>query len=394
MVGDVKFGSKMTKKQQILIFIDWFLPGYKAGGPIQSMANFVSHFGKEFEISIATSNKDLGAEFPYPDIEPNVWLQKENYRIKYIDKKKLNSATYQQLLTEEKYDTVYFNSLFSVYFALLPLWFAVRYKMRVVLAPRGMLGAGALKLSKRKKQVVLWLLKLTGIPKKIVWQGTAASEIAEIKQCFGANVHTHLAPNLSAKMADMHIQKEKQENSLKLFFLSRISVKKNLIGALNYLKEVNKQYQITFTIIGPIGEENYWKECELLIQQLPKHITVNIVGAIPNLELPKLLKEQHVLLLPTFHENFGHVILEAFQQGCPVILSDQTPWEQLKEQQIGYDIPLKQPKDFIAAITTFAKMNEEEYQQWSENAFNFAKKFCNSEAIIEANRSLFSGSYE
>jgi glycosyltransferase involved in cell wall biosynthesis len=377
------------KKKKILIFIDWFLPGYKAGGPIQSIANFVSHFGHEFEISIVTSNKDLGATLPYANIAPNVWLQKENYRIKYLDKKSLNKTTYKKLLKEETYDRVYFNSLFSVYFSLLPLWFAVRYKMSVVLAPRGMLGAGALKLSKRKKQVVLWLLKLTGIPKKIVWQGTAVSEIAEIKQCFGQDVHTHLAPNLSAKMAATCIQKEKHKNNLNLFFLSRISVKKNLIGALNFLKEVNKQYQITFTIIGPIGEESYWKECELLIQQLPKNITVRVMGAIPNLELPKVLSEQHVLLLPTFHENFGHVILEAFQQGCPVILSDQTPWKQLKEQQIGYDIPLNTSTDFIHAIEHFAQMKEDEYQKWSLNAFDFAKKFCNSKEIIEANRTLF-----
>ncbi|WP_298780292.1 glycosyltransferase family 4 protein [uncultured Polaribacter sp.] len=374
---------------KILIFIDWFLPGYKAGGPIQSIANFVSHFGHEFEISIVTSNKDLGEVLPYANIKPNVWLQKENYRIKYLDTKTINTTTYKKLLNEEAYDSVYFNSLFSVYFSLLPLWFAVRYKKRVVLAPRGMLGAGALKLSKRKKQVVIWLLKLTGIPKKIAWQGTAVSEIDEINKCFGEDVHTHLAPNLSAKMAVTCIQKEKQENNLKLFFLSRISVKKNLIGALNFLKEVNKQYQITFTIIGPVGEESYWEECELLIKKRPNNITIHVVGAIPNLELPKLLSEQHVLLLPTFHENFGHVILEAFQQGCPVILSDQTPWKLLKEQQIGYDIPLGNSKNFTTAIEVFAKMKEDEYQEWSLNAFDFAKKFCNSKEIIEANRTLF-----
>ena len=55
-----------------------------------------------------------------------------------------------------------------------------------------------------------------------------------------------------------------------LFVLVSISVKKNLIGALIFLKEVQKQYKITFTVIGPIGEESYWKECELLIKKLPK----------------------------------------------------------------------------------------------------------------------------
>jgi glycosyltransferase involved in cell wall biosynthesis len=377
------------KKKKILIFIDWFLPGYKAGGPIQSIANFVSHFGNEFEISIVTSNKDLGATEPYENIESNIWIIRGNYRIKYVDKQYLNVSNYRFLLKEELYDSVYFNSLFSVYFALLPLWFAVKYNMRVVLAPRGMLGAGALKLKKRKKQLVLLFLKMSGIPNKIIWQGTASTEILEIKKCFGEKMQVKLAPNLSATMPKSLVPKQKEVATLNLFFLSRISEKKNLIGALKYLQKVKQSCSINFSIIGPIGEEEYWKECETLIDRLPKHISVNYMGAIPNFDLPEVLKEQHVLLLPTFHENFGHVILEAFQQGCPVILSDKTPWKQLKEKQIGYDISLDTPQNFTKAIEAFTKLKEKEYQQWSLNAFDFAKKFCNSPELINNNRNLF-----
>ncbi|ARV06357.1 hypothetical protein BTO04_06420 [Polaribacter sp. SA4-10] len=380
---------KVMKKAKLLIFIDWFLPGYKAGGPIQSISNFVNHFGAIFDISIVTSNKDLGATEPYDAIDSNVWIIRDNYRIKYVDKQHLNISNYRFLLKEESYNTVYFNSLFSVYFALLPLWFAVRYKMRVVLAPRGMLGAGALKLSKRKKQLVLLFLKMSGIPNKIIWQGTASTEILEIKKCFGEKMQVKLAANLSAKMSESLVTKQKETATLNLFFLSRISEKKNLIGALRYLNEVKECYQVNFSIIGPIGAPGYWEECELLIKKLPKHITVNYLGAIPNLKLPAILKHQHVMLLPTFHENFGHVILEAFQAGCPVILSNQTPWLDLHNKKIGYDIPLDKPEDFIFAIESFAKMNEEDYEQCSWNAFNFAKEFCNNKEVIDANRNLF-----
>jgi glycosyltransferase involved in cell wall biosynthesis len=389
MVRDVKFGEGSMKKKKILIFIDWFLPGYKAGGPIQSISNFVNHFGAIVDISIVTSNKDLGATEPYENIESNVWIIRGNYRIKYVDKQYLNVSNYRFLLKEESYDSVYFNSLFSVYFTLLPLWFAVKYNMRVVLAPRGMLGAGALNLSKRKKQVVLWFLKMSGIPNKIIWQGTASTEILEIKKCFGEKMQVKLAANLSATMPKSLVLKQKEVATLNLFFLSRISEKKNLIGALHYLNQVKDCYQINFSIIGPIGAPAYWEECEVFIKKLPKHITVNYLGAIPNLELPEILKEQQVMLLPTFHENFGHVILEALQQGCPVILSDQTPWLDLEKKKIGYDIALDKPEDFIFAIESLAKMNEEDYQQWSWNAFNFATEFCNNKEIMEANRDLF-----
>ena len=284
---------------------------------------------------------------------------------------------------------MYFNSLFSVYFTLIPLWFAVRYKMRVVLAPRGMLGAGALKFSKRKKKLVLFVLKILGFPSKIIWHGTASTEILEIKKCFGEKIQVKLAANISAKMPEFLIAKQKEETELNLFFLSRISQKKNLIDAINYLKEIKDCYKINFSIIGPIGEKSYWEKCKLLINNLPKHITVNYLGAIPNLKLSPILKQQHVMLLPTFHENFGHVILEAFQHGCPVILSDQTPWKNLKKKQIGYDLPLNTPQNFVKAIEIFVKMNEKEFHQWSLKAFNFAKKFCDNKEIIESNKRLF-----
>ena len=50
----------MPEKKKILIFIDWFLPGYKAGGPIQSVVNLINHLGHEYDFDVVTSNKDLG----------------------------------------------------------------------------------------------------------------------------------------------------------------------------------------------------------------------------------------------------------------------------------------------------------------------------------------------
>ena len=52
-------------KKKILIFIDWYLPGYKAGGPIQSVANLVANLKEEFEFSIVTRDTDYCEKLPY-----------------------------------------------------------------------------------------------------------------------------------------------------------------------------------------------------------------------------------------------------------------------------------------------------------------------------------------
>ena len=34
------------------------------------------------------------------------------------------------------------------------------------------------------------------------------------------------------------------------------------------------------------------------------------------------------------HENFGHVIVESWQNGCPVLISENTPWKNLESQKL------------------------------------------------------------
>ena len=142
----------MANKKHILIFTDWYKPGYKAGGPIQSVANIVEHLQEQFYFSVVTRNTDLNSDEPYSNIQPNKWIeQNPDYRTYYISKEKLNKELINDLLKEKKYHAIYLNSLFSYFFTILPLQIAKKNNIKVILAPRGMLGAGALQIKKFKK---------------------------------------------------------------------------------------------------------------------------------------------------------------------------------------------------------------------------------------------------
>ncbi|TQI71936.1 glycosyltransferase involved in cell wall biosynthesis [Gramella sp. Hel_I_59] len=379
----------MPEKKKILIFIDWFLPGYKAGGPIQSVVNLINHLGHAYDFDVVTSNKDLGEVAAYPNITFNEWIERENCRVIYLDERNQNLKRYREILREKQYDSVYFNSLFSVNYTLKPLLVLRNFKVKLILAPRGMLGEGALNIKPLKKKVFLKLFRSFGFSSKINWHATAASEATEIKQHFGEDSKVRIATNLSAVMANDFPEKKKDEGFLNLFFLSRISKKKNLKAALQYLSSVNNLYNINFSIIGPVEEEKYWQECLEIVDDLPKNIRVKNIGAVPNHHLKEELKDQHFMLLPTFHENFGHVIMESWQNACPVIISNNTPWEQLEQKKIGFDIPLEQEEQFIKAIEKVTAMDQAEYNDWSKAAFDFAKEYCNDPKAIEASRQLF-----
>ena len=123
---------------------------------------------------------------------------------------------------------------------------------------------------------------------------------------------------------------------------------------------------------------------------MPKHIEVEIKGAIPNFLLAEELKNEHALFLPTRHENYGHVIMEALQQSCPVIISDQTPWRNLQEIKIGWDIPLEDDSAYTAAIEKLARMSQIEYNHYSQNAWEYSKKRSQDKNTLKAYREIFS----
>jgi glycosyltransferase involved in cell wall biosynthesis len=374
----------------ILIFIDWFLPGFKAGGPIQSIVNLVRNLGEDYDFYIVTSNIDLGETEPYTGIVFNSWIQNGKHQVIYLDQKNQNFQIYRELLSEREYDCIYFNSMFSLNFTLKPLLLTYKFpKIKVILAPRGMLGKGALQIKKSKKLFFLNFFKFSGIPRRITWHATAETEASEIRNQFGVNSKIWIATNLSAINSKELPKKHKEENKLKVFFLSRISQKKNLRGALEYVGKVSSKYEISFTIIGPIEEEQYWLECQEQIKKLPENIHVKHLGAIPNHLLKERLKDQHFMLLPTFHENYGHVIMESWQNGCPVIISDRTPWDNLIEKNIGFDISLAEPSEFVNAIERAAAMNNLEFQKWSRASYDFAKAKTQDPASLEKYRRLF-----
>lgn len=382
----------MTERKRILIFIDWYLPGYKAGGPIRSVAAIVNQLRSEFDFSIVTSDRDFGSEESYPSVVKGEWTNApDGTRILYCPSGENLKTRFEKILREEKYDLVYFNSLFSRNFTLLPLRMLrkLQLKKKIILAPRGMLGAGALGIKPIRKKVFLSITKITGLFSAVTWHASSEQEEKEIKSVFGNETNVVVAMNLSQPLQFDFSKREKIKGELNLFFLSRISSKKNLLGALQILKSIPAGNKIRFTIFGPIEEPEYWNQCQELIRQMPAEISVQYAGELAHESIGTALENQHVLFFPTLHENFGHVILESFSAACPVLISDQTPWQNLEEHFAGWAFPLAKTELFAAKIAELASMNADEYRKWSEGALQFAKQYSADKNVLEKNRKLF-----
>ena len=175
---------------------------------------------------------------------------------------------------------------------------------------------------------------------------------------------------------------------LKLCFISRISEKKNLKFALKVLSKI-KEVEIIYNIYGPKEDSVYWEKCSALIKEMPSNVVINYKGVIHPNELEIILAEEQMMFLPTFTENFGHSIVESLLCGCPVIISDQTPWIDLEKNNAGFAIPLNNTQEFINAITKMAKLNQEDYLEKSNAAIKYISSKIEKEKSINLYKNLF-----
>ncbi len=380
----------------ILTTIASYLPGFKAGGPIRTLTNLIARLGEEFDFRILTADRDLDDVQPYPDIQPNVWMQRTHERVCYLSPDQRKFLSFRHHLTQESYDLLYLNSFFSqlTVHAMTYRRLGLLPARPWIIAPRGEFSPGALQIKWPKKRLFLTFAGISGLYRNLIWQASSEFEAADIRRLVArfhldSNPSILVAPNLPPKMrgAAPTARPTKTKGAARLVFLSRIARMKNLAFALQQLAQV--QGEITFDIYGPKEDEAYWRTCQQRIADLPENITASYLGPVEPDQVSTVFAAYHAFLFPTLGENFGHVILESLSAGCPVITSDRTPWRELTQKRAGWDLPLDQPTLFQQAIRQIVEMDHPTWQKWSQGARQVADAFINDPAIIEANRQLF-----
>ncbi len=361
------------KKPKILISVDWFEPGYKAGGPIRSCLNLSRALKENYQIYIITSDTDFGDFIPYESIKSDEWTKFEDgIEVFYFSTKNQKFRRLKDIIKKIDPDFIYLNSIFSIFFAIQPLiikWLGI-YKNKLIIAPRGMLHKGALRYKSIKKKIFIVLFRIIGLHRNITFQATDNQEEKDIYLHFGKETKVCLIPNISDLSQPVFQPSLKVKNQISILFCSRISPKKNLLFLLKVLEKVS--VNVKLSIVGPVQDKIYWDKCRKRISQLPANIQIEFKGEIPHKLVKIEIVNHNLFCLPTLGENFGHSIIEAFINGRPALISTNTPWRDLKKKRMGWDIPLDKPDQYVIALETFALMEQKEFSEWSLNAWIFA----------------------
>ena len=376
---------------RILTFCEYYLPGYKAGGPIKTILNMVEQLGDEFQFSIITRDRDSGDLSSYSDVIINCWQKVGKAEVLYLNPKQRKLNNLRNILNSNTYDLIYLNSFFSPFTRNILLLRNLGFipNTPIIIAPRGEFSKGALNIKRYKKYPYIKLANLWGLYHHLTWQVSSEYEKNELLHWISAKLIIVAAdlPSVPSHISQTQVRHSKSIETLHIVFLSRISRMKNLDYALSQLQRIKGT--VRFHIYGPLEDKKYWLECQQIIKKLPDNITVEYMGTVKPNQVLNIFSQYHLFFLPTLGENFGHVILEALTVGCPVLISDRTAWKGLEKKGIGWDVPLEHPEQFQNILHQCSNMDEKTFSKLSHCAYTFAQKYLNDDTVIEQNRALF-----
>jgi glycosyltransferase involved in cell wall biosynthesis len=364
-------------RKRILIFAPSFYPAIRAGGPARSLTNLVDELASAHDVDVVTSDRDHGSTSPFPNLSGRT-VHRGEARIHYWNTARRASYIRSiRTVAGQPFDIVLLNSIWSIPFSFIPATMRLVGMLRtsnLILMPRGELEPGALALESSKKATAMPVVRRVYRSAVDVFGATSDSEMENLARWNpGLPV---LRVSVSPDAVPFGAPSE-EASRLRLLFLGRIHPTKGLLPLLRALS--GAPFDLELSIAGPVGDEEYWQECQAAIQLLDPLTQVRYIGEVSRVAAVHLLHEHDAVVSLTAGENFGHVFAEALQAGCPVVATPFTPWTSTLENGGGFVVlDRDDPREVAEVLGLLAAMSRAEraelrksarsaYEQWRED---------------------------
>ena len=329
---------RKSRQVRILHVVPSYYPAVRYGGPIVSVHALCKALAQRgHDVQVFTTNVDGRANSAVPVGVPvdmdgvKVWYFPVPFLRRLYWSPRMGRALHAQM---PSFDIVHTHSVF-----LWPTWAAARAATRhgvpYVVAPRGMLVPDLIKRKSRLlKTAWIRLIERGNL------EGAAAIHVTsriEGDGLAGFNLRlppVRIVPNgVDAAPAGTKVGNEGAAASAKvaaltagpcyLLFIGRINWKKGLDRLIPAMAQLPAHLADTYLVIAGNDEEAYQPVLEALARQHGVEQRVRFIGPAYGADKLALLRHATALVVPSYSENFGNVVLEAMAAGCPVVVTPE-----------------------------------------------------------------------
>jgi len=295
-----------------------YKPAYIYGGPTMSVSMLAEQLVIAGEkVTVYTTNANGLSELPVEIATP---ILVDGVTVTYFkritkDHTHLSPSLLTHLWrTARDYDVIHIHAWWNLV-SVLGCLVALMRKVPVIISPRGTLSNYSFhnKNNSIKSIMHSWLGK--PLLKKCCIHTTSNNEHDVMKAMLPDNTVFNI-PNF-IDLTKNKFSGYQPTGHLRIIFFSRIEEKKGLDILLDALKSVTIPYKLT---IAGDGNSEYVNQLKKLALDNGVAAQIDWIGFQTDNKY-QLLYEHDVMILPSYDENFGNVVIESLSVGTPVLIS-------------------------------------------------------------------------
>lgn len=158
-------------------------------------------------------------------------------------------------------------------------------------------------------------------------------------------------------------------------FVGRITKDKGIDELLFAFLELNDNSKLL--LVGDIEKDNHLDV--KLLAKAQQNSNIKFHSFVSDIE--RYYAAIDVLLLPSYREGFGNVVIEAGAVGTPAIVTDiPGPTDTIDREKTALVVPVKNPNTLAESLM---KIRERDYVNMGENAAQFAKEMFDSKVLCQ-----------
>lgn len=370
---------------KVLHVVPTYLPATRYGGPIYSVHGLCKGLvACGVEADVFTTSVDGPEDSP---VEHETPIDVDGVKVTYFRSSRMRRLYYSPPLKKAlrsavlKYDVVHLHSVF-----LWPTLAAARIASRAgrpyVVSPRGMLVPELIQAkSAIIKRTWIALFEKRTIAAAAQVHFTSQIEATDFSRMRLTCTSSAIVPNgVDARQAQSDGAKRSPPFAL---YLGRISWKKGL----ERLLEAWRAVPFHLEIVGNDDEDFARKlQAEIDRQNLRDRITIR--PAVHGDEKWALLREASVLVLPSYSENFGNVVLEAMVSGTAVVVTPEVGAAPIVDAHHAGVVVEGDPAAFSDGVNSILR-SDDRIRSLGINGRTAAESYYSWEQIAQKTRSLY-----